>query len=97
MNRDSIERLADWLGPSAANPGLAYVDTNSNGFGIASFNGERCAVELVTTAPPLSPSDDAGSEVMHRAQFELPRWAPGESPQLQGPTFEGKPPFPYGD
>ncbi len=90
-----MKTLADWLGPNPRNPGLAYIDTNSNGYGIATFLQNRCDVELVTTAPPLTDSGPEGSPILRRAQFSVGAWEAGEAPDLQGPTFIGEPAFPW--
>ena len=97
FDKTGMKGLAEWLGPNSASPGLAYIDTNSNGFGVASFDSSECQVELVTITPPLKPSGPEGDAVIRRAKFKLPLWQTGEAPALQGPEFEGKPPFPYGD
>jgi hypothetical protein len=31
----------------------------------------------------------------YSADFHLPLWAPGENPQIEGPSFSGIPPFPF--
>ena len=94
-DRTGLSELARWLGPSSANPGLRYVDTDSNGYGVARVSEDTCEVELVTVQPPLQESGPEGSEVRHRAKFSLPWWSPGEQPELNGPEFEGAPPFPW--
>jgi hypothetical protein len=33
---------------------------------------------------------------LRRAKFTLRAWAPGQAPELIGPTFQGKPAFPFG-
>ena len=94
-DNSGIKTLSEWLGPSSANPGLAYIDTNSNGYGLARFDQAHCQVELVTIKPPLEQASGAGNEVLRRARFELPIWEAGAPLQLDGPSFEGKPPFPW--
>jgi alkaline phosphatase D len=95
FDQSGIEILSEWLGPNTANPGLAYLDTSSNGYGLARFDKAHCQVELVTIKPPVEETDDAGSDVLRRARFELPAWKAGEPPKLDGPAFEGDPPFPW--
>lgn len=94
-DKTGMGSLAEWLGPNPRNPGLAYIDTNSNGYGIATFLHDRCEVELVTTAPPLTDSGPEGDPILRRAQFSVARWEAGEGPELQGPSFTGEPPFPW--
>jgi alkaline phosphatase D len=89
-----ISVLTDWLGPNTANPGLRYVDTTVNGYGLATVEADKISVQLVAmqdcrrefVKPPA---------IAHIAHFSLPRWQAGESPQLQGPEFEGGAPFPF--
>jgi alkaline phosphatase D len=92
--KTGLYSLARWLGPNRANPGLAYVDTMANGYGLVRVDAKEIRVKMVTmqdcradfTEPPA---------IRHAAVFRLPRWAPGGSPQLDGPEFEGPPPFPF--
>ena len=95
FDQSGFRELSRRLGPNSANPGLAYIDTNCNGYGLASFDHRHCQVELVTIEPPLQQSGSEGSAVSRRARFHLPRWDGDGSPQLDGPQFVGKPPFPY--
>ena len=87
--------LPNWLAPNAGSPGLHYIDSNSNGYGLASFDERECRVELVTTAPARIAPAPAGSEIKHRARFSLPAWAADSGAALQGPVFEGTAPFPW--
>jgi alkaline phosphatase D len=88
--------LSDAFWNGRANPGLAYIDTNSNGYGLLSVNAGRVEAHLVTTANPEKDHGPKGSPVLRRAKFTLRAWTPGQTPELVGPTFTGKPPFPFG-
>jgi alkaline phosphatase D len=94
-DKSGMTSLAEWLGPNSANRGLVYADTDSNGYGLAKFGADRCSVELVTINPPLEAAGESGDPVLRRARFELPLWKAGEDIALEGPSFEGKPPFPW--
>jgi alkaline phosphatase D len=94
-DKSGLKSLASWLGPNSANPGLSYVDTNSNGYGLASFDAKQCQVELVTVVAPLEDSDTNGSHILRRARFKLLNWEAGQQASLVGPEFEGQPPFPW--
>jgi alkaline phosphatase D len=83
-----------WLGPNAANPGLKYVDTTANGYGIASLDGELLQVQLITMQEPRKDFVQAPA-IHHTARFSLPLWRAGEQPLLAGPEFDGTPPFPF--
>lgn len=93
--RTGWKRLSDWLGPNTANPGLKYFDSDSNGYGLARFDSERCQVTLVTTTPAADPTAAGVAAVRHRANFELPVWSKTQEPRIVGPTFDGSPPFPW--
>jgi alkaline phosphatase D len=88
--------LSDAFWNARTNPGLTYIDTNSNGYGLLSVNAGRVEANLVTTANPEKDHGPKGSPVIRRAKFTLRAWSPGQTPELIGPTFTGKPPFPFG-
>ncbi len=88
--------LSDAFWNARANPGLSYVDTNANGYGLLSVNAGRVEANLVTIADAQKDAGPKGSPVRRKAKFTLRAWAPGQSPELVGPTFQGKPPFPFG-
>lgn len=96
FSRTGWHGLSDWLGPNTANPGLAYVDSNSNGYGLARFSQELCEVQLLTITDAGQAPDLGPPGVLRSASFRLARWAGGEDPALEGPEFTGDPPFPYG-
>ncbi|CAA0123723.1 Alkaline phosphatase D [Halioglobus japonicus] len=89
-----ISALTDWLGPNTANPGLRYVDTTVNGYGLATIEADKVGVQLVSlqdcrqdfVKPPA---------IRHIARFSVPYWQAGEAPELEGPEFEGGAPFPF--
>jgi alkaline phosphatase D len=86
--------LKDWLGPNMANPGLRYVDTTANGYGLATIVDDELRVQLVTLQDCRQ--DFVQPPAIRRiARFSLPRWSAGESPQPAGPEFEGDAPFPF--
>ncbi len=91
-SRLGMHSLSDWLGPNRANPGLKYVDSNSNGYGLATFNGEECRVQLVTIEPPLQ---NQASGIRRSANFRVSAWSENNQPELEGPEFSGQPPFPF--
>ena len=78
-----------------ANTGLTYVDTNANGYGLMSVNAGRVEAHLVTIADAEVDYGPRGAPALRRAKFTLRAWTPGQTPELIGPTFEGKPPFPF--
>ena len=38
-------KIAQWLGPNKSNKGLKYIDTHSNGYGVARFSGAELTVQ----------------------------------------------------
>jgi alkaline phosphatase D len=88
--------LSDAFWNAKANPGLTYIDTNSNGYAILSVNAGRVEANLITTANPEVDHGPKGSPIIRKAKFTLRAWAPGQLPELIGPTFTGTPPFPFG-
>ena len=93
-SRTGLTTLAGWLGPNRANPGLKYVDTTANGYGLATFSAEQLQVRLVTMEDCRMPFEQAPA-IRHVASFTLAHWRPGAQPRLQGPEFEGAAPFPF--
>lgn len=87
--------LSDSFWNDKASPGLHYVDTNANGYGVMNVNAGRVEANLVTTANPEKDYGPKGAPVIRRAKFTLRAWAPGQSPELVGPLFQGKPAFPF--
>lgn len=95
-SKTGLRSLARLLSPNRANPGTSYVDSDSNGYGLARFARDECRVQLVTIDPPIEDSDSHGQAILRRANFRLPRWSKGEQPELEGPEFIGTPSFPFG-
>jgi alkaline phosphatase D len=87
---DMIEAAAN----PDVNPHLRYVDTAANGFGRATFDGQRARVEIVTTELPHVDRGEQGAEVRGTASFVVPVVADGEPPALAEPELTGKRPFP---
>jgi len=93
-SKTGLHSLSDWLGPNSANPGLRYVDTTANGYGLASFNADQLRVQFITVED-CRPDFVQPPAIQYIASFQLPRWHPGEPPQLAGPVFSGGAPFPF--
>ncbi|MEP4485669.1 MAG: alkaline phosphatase D family protein [Halioglobus sp.] len=94
MDRTGVKTLADWIGPNAANPGLSFVDTTANGYGLARFTDTTLEVSLVAMSDLTKPFTTAPA-IKYTARFSLPLWLANEPPILEGPTFDGPAPFPY--
>jgi alkaline phosphatase D len=92
--KTGFDTLTDWLGPNSANPGLQYVDTTANGYGLASFDADEMQVQLITMEDCQVPFIEPPG-IRHIAKFHLPHWSAGEPPVLDGPDFERAAPFPF--
>lgn len=93
-SKTGLESVSDWLGPNTANPGLRYVDTTANGYGLASFDLDELQVQLITMEDCRQDFVNPPG-IKHITGFRLPRWRPNEPPKLEGPTFTGGAPFPF--
>ena len=93
-SQTGLKGVARWLGPNAANPGLSYIDSTANGYGLAHFSADSLRVSLVTLND-IRADFTRVPEIDYIATFELPLWQPGEAPQLAGPVFERGAPFPF--
>jgi alkaline phosphatase D len=93
-SRTGLDTLADWLGPNNANPGLKYMDTTANGYGLASFSADELQVQLITMED-CRPDFVQAPAIRHVAKFRMAHWQPGQQPVLEGPEFEGGAPFPF--
>jgi alkaline phosphatase D len=93
-DRTGIAALSDWLGPNEANPGLAYTDTTANGFGRATFTKDELRVSMVTMEDLRQPFEQPPA-VKFTTRFRVTRWKKGAAPALEGPVFDGPPPFPF--
>jgi alkaline phosphatase D len=93
-SRTGLPVLKNWLGPNAANPGLRYVDTTANGYGLATVDKGEMRVQLVTMEDVRGDFVEAPA-IRHVAHFSVPLWRAGDAPQLAGPEFTGGAPFPF--
>jgi len=89
-----FDTLAGLFGPNKANPGLKYVDTTANGYGLAQFNARELKVQMISMEDLRAPFDRAPN-IQHRANFRIARWESKEGPELEGPEFIGGAPFPF--
>ena len=92
--KTGLDTLASWLAPNYANPGLQYVDTMANGYGLASFSADELQVQMITMEDCRTEFEQAPA-IKHVANFRLPLWVAGEQPTLEGPEFDGGAPFPF--
>ena len=89
-----FDTLAGLFGPNKANPGLKYVDTTANGYGLAQFNARELKVQMVSMEELRTPFEQA-PKIKHSANFRIAKWGNKKGPKLQGPEFIGGAPFPF--
>jgi alkaline phosphatase D len=89
-----LKSLARRLGPNQANPGLKFVDSNANGYGLARFSAGELQVQLVTMSDVRTPLEKAPA-IAYIARFSTAHWQPQQHPVLLGPTFDRGAPFPF--
>jgi alkaline phosphatase D len=94
-NYTNSARVGAMFRNERASPGLAYLDSNSHGFGLATLTAERMTVELVNVGDVSTDAGPEGAPVLRRTRFDVESWAGGGEPSLSEPAFEGVPPFPY--
>lgn len=87
--------VADAFWNAAINPGLQYVDSNSNGYGLLRADAGRVQASLVTIKNPATDYGPEGAPILRKANFAVRAWKKGETPKIEGPIFEGKPAFPF--
>jgi hypothetical protein len=89
-----LKTLGEWLGPNKANPGLKYMDTSANGYGLAQFSARELNVQMVSMENLKTPFAQAPN-IKHSAHFRVAHWGSTEQPKLEGPKFIGGAPFPF--
>lgn len=88
--------IGGWLGNDNANPYLKYMDSHSNGFTVLAITGEGITGTITTVENANeAQTQSTPAPVLRRATLTVPAWQAGENPQMQGPVFEGRPPFPF--
>lgn len=87
--------ISDLFWNEQASPGLQFVDTNANGYGMLNVNAGRVEANLVTVENPEKDFGPQGAPILRKAKFTLRAWTPGQTPELVGPVFQGKPAFPF--
>ncbi|MDH5675326.1 MAG: alkaline phosphatase D family protein [Myxococcales bacterium] len=78
------------------NDHLRFVDTASQGYGLARIGADGADVTLVAIEVPVLDRGEEGARERYRASFTVPRLGDGESLVLDVPEIEGAKPFPLG-
>jgi alkaline phosphatase D len=77
------------------NPGLDFVDSNANGYGLVNLGTNLGETILVTTADAETDHGTTGAPVLRTTAFRFEPWKAGQEPLLTAPVFTGEPPFPF--
>lgn len=83
---------ARFVASDKANPHFSFIDTDSYGFGVVDANQDALTCTLVNIAAPFIDMGLEAAPPLYRARFTVRHGARA----LEGPIFEGTPPFPYG-
>jgi alkaline phosphatase D len=74
-------------------PHLSFVDLAGHGYSMVSASTDALDVEFVCIARPIERAPGAdGGPLRYRVAHHVPRWAPGDEPQLERKDLEGTPP-----
>ncbi|MFC1796542.1 alkaline phosphatase D family protein [Pseudomonadota bacterium] len=77
------ETLARERDNPAVNRHLEYVDTDANGYLIATFGENTVTAEFVTVPEPKVPTGDKGPELRRSVKYRADAWEGGEEPNIQ--------------
>lgn len=95
VNYTSSDYLFDLVRNERASPGLSYMDSDAHGYTLVTLDEGGAEVTQVNVGDVLSDAGPGGSPVKRKARFIVKSWAGGEEPALDGPAFEGEPPYPW--
>jgi alkaline phosphatase D len=95
VNYTSSEYLLDMVRNERASPGLDYIDSEAHGYTLVTLSEEAMKAEQVNVGDVSRDAGPEGSEVLRRARFTLKSWEGGAEPTLEGPEFDGPPPYPW--
>ncbi|MAU60369.1 MAG: hypothetical protein CMI62_06520 [Parvibaculum sp.] len=95
VNYTSSDYLFDLVRNERASPGLDYIDSDAHGYTLVSLDEEKAEAVLVNVGDVQIDAGPGGSKVTCKAHFTVKPWTGGEEPVLEGPLFEGVPPYPW--
>ena len=95
VNYTKSEYLLDMVRNERASPGLDYIDSDAHGYTLLTLDGEAMEAVQVNVGDVSRDAGPEGSDVLRRARFRLKAWEGGSEPVLEGPDFEGAPPYPW--
>ncbi|MGB0922172.1 MAG: alkaline phosphatase D family protein [Alphaproteobacteria bacterium] len=82
---------ANFVSSAKANPHFSFIDTDSYGFGIVEATVDKLTCTLVSTPAAFHDMGTEAPAPLYRASFTVK----DRLRYIDGPHFEGTPPFPY--
>jgi alkaline phosphatase D len=79
----------------SANPGLDFVDSNSNGYVIMAFGAGEGSASVVATGDVERDHGAEGAPVLRRTMLTFKAWGPGGEPSLNQPQIDGAALYPF--
>lgn len=95
VNYTSSAYLFDLVRNGRASPGLDYMDSEAHGYMLVTVDEDAMLTEQVNVGSVLRDEGPEGAAILRRARFRVPSWEGGNAPHLEGPEFEGPPPYPW--
>ncbi|MBX3493298.1 MAG: hypothetical protein KF899_10065, partial [Parvibaculum sp.] len=95
VNYSDSAYLRDMVRNERASPGLDYMDSDGHGYSLVTLTDAAVKVEQVNVGDVTRDAGPEGADVLRRARFTVKSWTAGEEPALEGPEFEGPPPYPW--
>ncbi|ABS64651.1 Alkaline phosphatase [Parvibaculum lavamentivorans DS-1] len=94
-NYSSSEYIHNMFRNERASPGLDYMDADGHGYTLVTLTDTTMQVEQVNVGDVTRDAGPEGAAVLRRARFSAKPWDGGGEPALEGPVFEGTPPYPW--
>ncbi|MDP1628115.1 alkaline phosphatase [Parvibaculum sp.] len=94
-NYSASEYIHNMFRNERASPGLDYMDADGHGYTLVTLTETGMKVEQVNVGDVTKDAGPEGAAVLRRARFAVKPWDDGNEPALEGPDFEGLPPYPW--
>lgn len=95
VNYSSSDYLFDLVRNERASPGLDYMDSDAHGFTLVTLDEGGAEIVQVNVGDVQADAGPGGSPVKCKARFTVKPWTGGEEAAIEGPVFEGTPPYPW--
>lgn len=94
-NYSASEYIHNMFRNERASPGLDYLDSEGHGFTLVTVSEAGMDVVHVNVGDVSRDAGPEGAGVLRRARFHVKPWDDGSEPALEGPDFDGEPPYPW--